>query len=171
MRQGEPTGRWGETTQARRNNTLGTRTRGHYERGLSPRESLKSLKSLEFPENGRNLLSFAQSEGSLEALESLNSLQNSDFSEKTLFPKDSFSRTRGLLTLARGKAAIHLLEHHDPITGLISYVLHGKAGGYRTRKRVAGGTGRERARKSEGEREREREREKKKRKREGKTER
>ena len=51
-------------------------------------ESLNTLDSLESLESGRILLCFPQSGGSLESLKSL------DFSEKTPFPKDPFSRTR-----------------------------------------------------------------------------
>ena len=54
-------------------------------------ESLKSLDSLESLGNGRILLCFPQSGGSLRSLESQNSLRNGwkmDFSEKTPFPKD-----------------------------------------------------------------------------------
>ena len=56
-------------------------------------ESLKSLKSLESLQNGRLLLYFPESGGSLKFLESLNSLESleMDFSEKTPFPKDPFS--------------------------------------------------------------------------------
>ena len=42
---------------------IGTRQRGHYERGFSLEASLESLKSLESLENGRALLSFPQSGG------------------------------------------------------------------------------------------------------------
>ena len=41
-------------------------------------KSLKSLDSLESLENGRNLLSFPQSENFLETLESLNSLESQE---------------------------------------------------------------------------------------------
>ena len=43
---------------------------------FSLEKSLESLNSLESLENGRNLLSFPQSENSLETLESLNSLES-----------------------------------------------------------------------------------------------
>ena len=66
---------------------------------FSLEESLKSLDSLEILENGRNVLCFPQSGGSLEYLESLNSLENGlfwkdPFSKRPLFPnpKGGFGR-------------------------------------------------------------------------------
>ena len=56
---------------------------------FSLEKSLESLNSLESLENGRNLLSFPQSENSLEALDSLNSLESP---ENGLFWKDPFSK-------------------------------------------------------------------------------
>ena len=56
----------------------------------------KSLESLDSPaslESRRILLCFPQSGGSLDSLNSLNSLENG-LSEKTPFPKDPFFRTR-----------------------------------------------------------------------------
>ena len=52
-------------------------------------ESLKSLISLQSLENGRILVCFSQSEGSLQSLNSPISLEylEMDFSEKTSFPK------------------------------------------------------------------------------------
>ena len=61
---------------------------------LSMDESLDSLKSLDSPgslENGRILLGFPHSGGSLESLENGHGL-----SDKTHFPKDPFFRTRNL---------------------------------------------------------------------------
>ena len=77
-------------------NIVGTGKRGHYERGLSLEESLESLNSLESLENGRLLLYFSQSGGSLKSPESLISLDalEMDFSETEPFLKDPFLRTR-----------------------------------------------------------------------------
>ena len=67
---------------------------------ISPYVSMKGVfsleESLESLENGRILLYFPQSGGSLKYLESpnsLESLENRNFSEKTPFPKDPFFRT------------------------------------------------------------------------------
>ena len=64
-------------------------------------ESLKSLTSLGSLENGRILLCFSESDGSLESLKSLESLNSLEpledgLSEKTPFPKDPFFRTRAM---------------------------------------------------------------------------
>ena len=63
---------------------------------FSPKESLEALNFLESLENGRILLDFSESGGSLKSLEStqktLESLEM-DFSEKTPIPKDPFFRT------------------------------------------------------------------------------
>ena len=82
----------GEASKCREAQIRG-RKRGHYERGLFAGEisgiskiSKFSRKSLE---NGRNLLSFPESGGSLETLESLNSPESL---ENGLFWKDSFSK-------------------------------------------------------------------------------
>ena len=72
---------------------------------LESLESLKSLKSLKFSrslENGRILLCFPQSDGSLKSLEPLNSLESLEkwiLSEKSPVPKDPLFRTR-LLTFS-----------------------------------------------------------------------
>ena len=60
-------------------------------------ESLKSLNSLESLDNGRILLYFPQSGGSLKSLDSRISKfsrisRKKDFSDKTPFPKDPFSK-------------------------------------------------------------------------------
>ena len=88
-----------QTSQARRPywaTPIGTRKRGHYERGVfSLTKSLKSLNSPESLENGRNLLYFPQFGKSLKTLESLNSLESLErkwtFLKRPLFQKTPFS--------------------------------------------------------------------------------
>ena len=74
----------------------GVTTKGVFslEESLESLESLEFLDSLESLENGRSLIYFSQSGGSLESLNSLETLEM-DFPEKTPFlEKDRFFRTR-----------------------------------------------------------------------------
>ena len=79
---------------------IGTRKRGHYERGFFTggiSRISRISKVSRISRNVRILLCIPQSRGSLESLESFGILQNlwkMDFSEKTPFPKGPFFRTR-----------------------------------------------------------------------------